>query len=179
MSYLGNPHFAAKHSRQPGISAFAARSMTRGVENEIQHALAKHVRDELGRYAATTSKADNIGSGAFGNSAAYTLARLRRDHPDLAARVDAGHVRAGGEQQRSCSRRCGLCQLDDDEKFPLKLADDAVVLIFTVPDVVAVVPDAVSVKLKVTDPVPPATASSSASFSSIMISMANSSVVAF
>jgi hypothetical protein len=67
-------------------------------------------------------------------------------------------------------KRSGL-QVEDDENIPDKLADEAVVWIVTVPLVVAVVPDAVSVKEKVTDPEPPATASSSASVSSIKISI--------
>ena len=48
-----------------------------------------------------------------GNRAAYTLARLNRDHPDLAARVRAGELSAnaaGGE-------RCGEPQ-DARKRFP-------------------------------------------------------------
>ena len=67
-------------------------------------------------------------------------------------------------------KRRGL-QVEDELNVPDRLAEEAVVLIVRVPLVAAVVPDAVFVKLKVTDPEPPTTASSSASLSSIMISI--------
>ena len=51
------------------------------------------------------------------------------------------------------------------------LAEDAVVAMVTVPLTRALVPEAVLVKLNVADPAPPATASSSASVNSIMISI--------
>jgi hypothetical protein len=67
-------------------------------------------------------------------------------------------------------KRSGL-QVEDDENVPDKLADEAVVAIAKVPLTDAVVPDAVFVKEKEAVPEPPATASSSASVSSIMISI--------
>jgi hypothetical protein len=51
------------------------------------------------------------------------------------------------------------------------LAVDAVVFMVKVPVTVAFVPDAVLVNIKVADPAPPATASSSDSFNSIKVSM--------
>jgi hypothetical protein len=71
---------------------------------------------------------------------------------------------------RAAKKRSGL-QVEDEEAVTDRLADEAVVAIVTVPATVAVVPDAVSVRLRVADPAPPETASSSASVSSIMISM--------
>jgi hypothetical protein len=65
-------------------------------------------------------------------------------------------------------------QVEEDENVPDRLADDAVVWIVKVPLTVAVVPDAVSVTEKDAVPEPPATASSSASVSSIIISMRRS-----
>jgi hypothetical protein len=52
-----------------------------------------------------------------------------------------------------------------------KEADEAVVAVVTAPLTVAVVPDAVAEPLKDADPAPPEIASSSASVSSIMISI--------
>jgi len=48
-------------------------------------------------------------------------------------------------------------QDEDDEKVPERLADDTVVAIVKVPDIVAVLPDAVTLPLNVTLPEPPAT----------------------
>jgi hypothetical protein len=67
-------------------------------------------------------------------------------------------------------KRSGL-QVEDDENVPDRLDEEAVVWIIRVPLVLAVVPDAVSVNEKDAVPEPPATASSSASVSSIMISI--------
>jgi hypothetical protein len=61
--------------------------------------------------------------------------------------------------------------VEEEEKEPDWLAEDAVVICVSVPVTVAVVPDAEFVKLKEADPAPPATASSSASVSSMVISM--------
>jgi hypothetical protein len=61
-----------------------------------------------------------------------------------------------------------------DENVPDKEAEDAVVLIVSVLLTTAVVPDAVLLKLKVADPTPPDTWSSSLFASSIRISMAMS-----
>jgi hypothetical protein len=67
-------------------------------------------------------------------------------------------------------KRSGL-QVEDEENDPDRLADEAVVAIDRVPLTAAVVPDAEAVMLKDALPEPPATASSSASVSSIMISI--------
>jgi len=48
-------------------------------------------------------------------------------------------------------------QDEDDEKVPERLADDTVVAIVKVPDMVAFDPDAVTLPLNVTLPEPPAT----------------------
>jgi len=48
-------------------------------------------------------------------------------------------------------------QDEDDEKVPERLADDTVVAIVKVPDIVAVLPDAVTLPLNETVPTPPAT----------------------
>ena len=61
--------------------------------------------------------------------------------------------------------------VEEEEKAPDRLAEDAVVCMVNVPLTAAVVPDAVTVPLKEAVPEPPATASSSASVSSRMISM--------
>jgi hypothetical protein len=66
--------------------------------------------------------------------------------------------------------RAGVAQVEEEEKDPLCDAELAVVLWVTVPLIVAVVPDAELLKLKLADPAPPATASSSVSLSSIRIS---------
>jgi hypothetical protein len=71
---------------------------------------------------------------------------------------------------RAAKKRSGL-QVEDEENDPDKLAVEAVVAIFKVPLTSASVPDAEPVKLKDADPEPPATALSSASVSSIMISI--------
>jgi len=65
----------------------------------------------------------------------------------------------------------GWPQVEDEENVPDRLAEEAVVRMVRVPATVAVVPDAVFVKLKLADPAPPATASSSVSVNSIMISI--------
>jgi hypothetical protein len=64
-----------------------------------------------------------------------------------------------------------LRHVEDEENDPDRLAEDAVVARVNVPLTDALVPDAVSVKLKLADPEPPATASSSEPVSSIMISI--------
>ena len=66
--------------------------------------------------------------------------------------------------------RRGL-QVEDELNSPRWLAEEAVVVCSKVPRTVAVVPDAVFEKLNDADPAPPTTSSSSASFSSIMISI--------
>jgi hypothetical protein len=60
---------------------------------------------------------------------------------------------------------------DSDDNDPDKLADETVVAIFTLPLIVEKGADAVTAKSKVAVPTPPVTASSSASVSSIMISI--------
>jgi hypothetical protein len=67
--------------------------------------------------------------------------------------------------------RDAVVQVEDEENDPDRLADEAVVAIFKVPLTVALVPDALPVKVKDADPEPPATSLSSASVSSIMISI--------
>jgi hypothetical protein len=67
--------------------------------------------------------------------------------------------------------KCGQFQAEEDENVPDWLADVAVVLWVRVPATVAVVPDAVFVKLKLADPAPPLTRLSSVSLSSMMISI--------
>jgi len=63
----------------------------------------------------------------------------------------------------------------DNESDPDKLAEEAVVAMVKVPLTAAVVPDALLLKLKdAGPPLPPATASISASVSSMMISMCSS-----
>jgi len=66
--------------------------------------------------------------------------------------------------------RCSV-QVEEEEKVPDREAELAVVATRRVPETVAVVPDAVLVKEKDADPVPPATWSSSPSLSSIVISV--------
>jgi hypothetical protein len=85
---------------------------------------------------------------------------LRTVPHDTAARI----IRSAAMKRR------GL-QVEDEENVPDSLADEAVVAIVRVPLTAAVVPDDVFVKLKDAVPTPPATASSSASVSSIMISI--------
>ena len=54
-------------------------------------------------------------------------------------------------------RRCRGFQVDNEEKDPDALADEAVVARVKVPLTVAVVPDELPEKVKVADPEPPAT----------------------
>jgi hypothetical protein len=65
-------------------------------------------------------------------------------------------------------------QVEDDVKVPEWLADEAVVAWARVPVTDAVVPDAEFEKVNVADPEPPATSLSSASLSSIKISILSS-----
>jgi hypothetical protein len=67
-------------------------------------------------------------------------------------------------------KRSGL-QVEDEENDPDRRADEAVVAIVRVPLTAALVPDDEFVKLKDAVPEPPATASSSASVSSITSSI--------
>jgi hypothetical protein len=62
-------------------------------------------------------------------------------------------------------------QLEDDEKFPIIEAEEAVVATVKVPLTAAVVPDAVTLPLNEAVPEPPATCLSCSSFSSIKISI--------
>ena len=62
-------------------------------------------------------------------------------------------------------------QVEDDENIPEALADEAVVAIVRVPLTAAVVPDAEFETVNEADPEPPATSLSSASLSSIKISI--------
>src|SRR3954470_16612342 len=64
----------------------------------------------------------------------------------------------------------GVAQVEEEEKDPCCDAELAVVVWVRLPETVAVVPDAVFVMVKVADPAPPATASSSVSLSSMRIS---------
>jgi hypothetical protein len=79
--------------------------------------------------------------------------------------------RTAARISRAAARKYGQLQVEDELKLPDRLAEEAVVLIVRVPPTTAVVPDAVPVKLKLADPEPPLTRSSSASLSSMMISM--------
>jgi hypothetical protein len=79
------------------------------------------------------------------------------------------HEKSGADDPRR-QKRSGL-QVEDEENDPDRRADEAVVAIVRVPLTAVTVPDAVSVKLKDAVPEPPATSLSSASVSSIMISM--------
>jgi len=72
---------------------------------------------------------------------------------------------------RAAARKHDQLQVEDEETVPDRLAVDAVVAIVAVPVTVAVVPDAVAETAKLADPAPPLIRSSSASLSSIMISM--------
>jgi hypothetical protein len=78
---------------------------------------------------------------------------------------------------RDNSRRCHALlaepQVEDDENDPDWLADEAVVAWLKVPCTLAVVPDAVLLKLNDADPAPPETALSSSALSSIMISISH------
>jgi hypothetical protein len=75
------------------------------------------------------------------------------------------------DEPRRRQKRSGL-QVEDDENDPDRLAAEAVEVTLKVPLTVAVVPDAESAeRVKVADPEPPATSLSSASVSSIRISM--------
>ena len=64
----------------------------------------------------------------------------------------------------------GPDQVEDEEKVPDSEAELAVVAMLTVPAIVAVVPEAVLVTVKVADPTPPDTSSSISSLSSMKTS---------
>ena len=64
---------------------------------------------------------------------------------------------SGAEDPRRRHESNGKLQDEDDEKVPERLADDTVVAIVKVPDIVAVLPDAVTLPLNETVPTPPAT----------------------
>jgi hypothetical protein len=81
-----------------------------------------------------------------------------------------GSTRKAARMTRAAQNSSWL-QVEDEENDPDWLADEAVVSWVKVPDTVAVVPDALFVKLKDADPAPPATRSSSSWVSSITISM--------
>jgi hypothetical protein len=75
---------------------------------------------------------------------------------------------------RFAAPRCGTrsSQLEKEEKLPEMEAEDAVVAMVSVPDTVAVVPDALLLKEKLAEPAPPQTFSISASLSSITMFIA-------
>jgi len=73
-------------------------------------------RDETGRFArGEESRGSNATSGSLGRGRSYTLARLRRDRPELAERVEAGELSANAaaveaEMRRQGERRGGKRQ---------------------------------------------------------------------
>ena len=65
-------------------------------------------RDEKGRFI----RSDNITSGKRGTSASYTKKRLKRDHPELYACVEAGVMSANAAAEAAGfrkKRRCPHC----------------------------------------------------------------------
>jgi hypothetical protein len=64
-----------------------------------------------------TPKSDVRVSG-YGNDASYALARLRRDHPELAARVEAGEVSGSQERFTAGWPRHELVQKKRDQATP-------------------------------------------------------------
>jgi hypothetical protein len=101
--------------------------------------------------------AETHGSVSVPHDTAARMIRAAATVPhDTAARM----IRA------AAMKRSGL-QVEDEENDPDRLADEAVVAIVRVPLTAALIPCAEPVRLKDADPEPPATASSSASVSSI------------
>jgi hypothetical protein len=78
---------------------------------------------------------------------------------------------ATGYRPAPLHRQDLFIHVEDELNVPDCEAEEAVVIWLKVPDTVAVVPDAEFVKLKLADPEPPATASSSELLNSIMISI--------
>ena len=70
--------------------------------------------------------------------------------------------RSGADDPRRCYETRDRRYVEDEENDPDWLAEEAVVLWVKVPDTVAIVPEAVFVKLKEASPRPPLTASISA-----------------
>lgn len=99
----------AAYRKQHGIEpltqadALAALAGPEGVAPLAQHG-------EIGR-GRTADRADNINSNG-GTSAAYLVARLKRDRPDIAARLAAGEFRSA----RAAAREAGWVKPPD----PLK-----------------------------------------------------------
>lgn len=86
----------------------------RAIKTAIKKAeLAAHGanRDEkTGRF----SRADNISTGEYGTSKTYTVRRLRRDHPDLADRVEQGELSANAAAiEAGFGRRTKSIRVDD------------------------------------------------------------------
>jgi hypothetical protein len=48
----------------------------------------------MGKPKVKTGSSDNVRSSNFGNSSTYTIARLKRDNPELAERVVNGELSA-------------------------------------------------------------------------------------
>jgi hypothetical protein len=67
-------------------------------------------RDEKGRFLPSETKPDNI---SFGTSTRYTLARLDRDRPDLAAKVRAKEITANAAAIQAGFRRPTVTMTDD------------------------------------------------------------------
>jgi len=81
--------------------------------------------------------------------------------------------RSGAGHPRRCQGTLDRRYVEDEENVPDWLAEEAVVVWVSLPDTVAVVPEAVLVKEKEADPAPPLTASISVWDSSIITSMAS------
>ena len=113
------------------------------------------------RYSAVSAPDGLLAMRAISHPAASAHSALCHSANKKAARV----IRAARVKLSVCA------QLEVDVNDATTLADDAVVVIAAVPLTVAVVPDAVADPLKVADPTPPETASSSSSVSSIKTSM--------
>jgi hypothetical protein len=85
---------------------------------------------------------------------------------------DVGYLGSSDADEPRRRQKLSGLQVEDEENDPDRLPDEAVEVTLRVPLTVAVVPDAVSAeRVKVADPEPPATSLSSASVSSITISI--------
>jgi hypothetical protein len=87
------------------------------------------------------------------------------------AKLQAQQYESGADDPRRRHESNKELQVEDEENDPDKAAEEAVLAIVRVPLTAAVVPDAEFVKLNEADPEPPATSLSSASVSSIRISI--------
>jgi len=71
-----------------------------------KHGRSDAARDEMGRFArGEESRGSNATSGNLGRGRSYTLARLRRDRPELAERVEAGELSANAAAVEAGFRR--------------------------------------------------------------------------